>query len=115
MDTEFGKEEDGGMDNREMLQAQMMSKNVGIAAILTFFFGGLGLLYVSIIAGLIATVIEIVIFIVGFFTVGIGWLIFIPWHIFCIILAVVMTNSHNKRLLGKIDARASSTNEITGS
>ena len=90
------------MDEKDILRTQMMSKSAAVAAILTFFFGGFGLLYVSIIVGLVASAIEIVLLLVVFFSAGLGSIIYVPWHLFCIILALVMVGSYNKRLLDRL-------------
>jgi len=66
-------------------------KSVGVALLLTFFFGPLGLLYASVLGGIIMIILSILI---GIFTLGIG-LIF-TW-IACIIWAVVAVNMSNKK------------------
>jgi len=93
------------MDNRDILEAQLMSKSVGLAALLTFFFGGFGLLYVSIINGIVGAIIELVLVAVTGITFGMGAILLVPWHIICIIVAMSMANAHNKRLLNKLAAK----------
>lgn len=92
------------MDNRDLLEAQLMSKSTGIAAVLTLFFGGFGLLYLSIINGLIGAVIECVLFIAVFLTGGFGLILYVPWRIVCVIVGISMAGAHNRRLLRKIGA-----------
>ena len=70
-------------------------KNVGIAILLSFIFGPLGMFY-STIAG--AVVMLIVSLIVGIVTLGIGFLI--TWPV-CIIWAAVAANNYNKSLKGQ--------------
>ena len=90
------------MDQRDFLEAQLMSKNVGLAAILTLVFGGFGLFYVSILNGIVGSVIECVLLVVVVFTAGFGMILYIPWHIICVIVGISMANSHNKRLLRRL-------------
>ncbi len=101
------------MESKDILRVQMMSKNVGIAAILALFFGGLGLLYVTIIGGVIGALVEIVLFILVIFTGGLGLIVYIPWHLVCAIIAIVMANAHNKRLLNKLDDADRPAEQIT--
>lgn len=90
------------MDQKALLEAQMMSKSGGIAAILGLFFGGFGLFYVSILNGLVGTIIQFVVIFVVIFTGGLGIVIAIPWHIVCALVGMSMANAHNKRLLKKL-------------
>lgn len=69
------------------------SKSVGIAFLLSFLFGPLGLFYSSVAGGIIMLILGVA---VGIITLGFG-LIFI-W-IACIIWAVIAANSANKKLL----------------
>lgn len=89
-------------DAKIIAAAQMMSKNAGIGVFLALFFGGVGLLYASIFWGLIGVVVEIVIWIITFFTFGFGIILLIPWHIFTAIIAMVCINNHNKRVLASL-------------
>ncbi len=93
---------DTGFNQRAMLQAQLMGKSTGIAAILAFFFGGFGLIYASIPLGIVCSIIEVILFIISVITLGIGTVVYIPWHLFCAILALVLVGRHNKRLLESI-------------
>jgi hypothetical protein len=70
----------------------MPTKSVGVALLLAFFFGPLGMLYSTIVGGLIMLVITPVI---GIFTLGLGLLI---THPICVIWAAVAANMHNDRL-----------------
>jgi hypothetical protein len=67
-------------------------KSAGIAFLLTFFFGPLGLLYASVAGGIIMIILSLVI---GIFTLGIGliigWVISIVW-------AMVAVNMYNKKM-----------------
>ena len=83
-------------DSKKFARAMIQSKSVGLAFILTFLLGPLGLLYVSILWGLVLTVLAVVI---GVVTFGVGtgviWLISIIW-------AVVAVKKRNERLLANI-------------
>ncbi|MCD8351352.1 MAG: hypothetical protein LUC93_12160 [Planctomycetaceae bacterium] len=88
-----------GFNQRAMMQAQLMGKSTGLAAILALVFGGVGLLYASIPVGIVCTIIEVILFITAIVTLGIGMIFYIPWHMFCVILALVLVSRHNKRLI----------------
>ena len=89
-------------DAKILATANLMSKNVGLGVFLTLFFGGFGLLYANILWGVIGVVVEIVLVIVAIFTLGIGLLLLIPWHIFTVIVAMTCIKNHNKRLLATL-------------
>jgi hypothetical protein len=67
-------------------------KSVGVALLLAFFFGPLGLLYASVIGGIVMLCLGLVI---GIVTFGFG-LIFV-W-IASVIWAVVAVNMYNKKV-----------------
>jgi len=67
-------------------------KSVGVAFLLTFLFGPLGLLYASVVGGIVMFILGILIAIVTF---GFG-LVFV-W-IGCIIWAIIAVNNANKRM-----------------
>lgn len=67
-------------------------KSAGVAFLLTFLFGPLGMLYSTIMGGIFMFVVSVVI---GFVTMGVGF--FITWPI-CIIWGIAAVNSHNRRL-----------------
>jgi hypothetical protein len=67
-------------------------KSVGVAVILTFFFGPLGMFYSTVMGGAIMLVVSIV---VGLFTLGFG--LFIT-HPICIIWGAVAANTYNQNL-----------------
>lgn len=90
------------IDTKSILHVQLMSKSTGVAALLALLFGGFGLLYASIPVGIVCSIIEIVFLLVVFFTAGVGLLLYIPWHILCVIIAIVLVGGHNKRLLNKL-------------
>ncbi len=71
----------------------VQGKSAGISFLLTFLFGPLGMLYSTIVGGIIMFFVSLV---VGFVTLGVG-LIF-TWPI-CVIWGIVAVNSHNKQLV----------------
>ena len=68
-------------------------KSVGIAIILTFLFGPLGMFYSTITGAIVMMVISAV---VGVLTVGFGLLL--TWPV-CIIWGAIAASSHNKKLM----------------
>lgn len=68
-------------------------KSVGVSIILTFFFGPLGLLYSSVVGGLVMLAVSVV---VGVLTLGIGLIV---THPICIIWGAVAASNYNKQLL----------------
>jgi TM2 domain-containing membrane protein YozV len=81
------------MSNVAQATLLMNQKSTGVALLLTFFFGPLGLFYSSVMGGVIMLLVGGIIIV---FTVGIGSIL--VWPI-CMIWAVMATSSHNKRLL----------------
>ena len=84
-------------NNMEKPQPQIIiaqaPKNMGVALILTFLFGPLGLFYSTVKGGIIMVVLALLI---GIFTLGLGLpLVWIP----CVIWAYIATNKYNKELL----------------
>jgi hypothetical protein len=66
-------------------------RSVGAALVLTFFFGPLGLLYVSVLGGLLMTVVWIV---VAIFTLGVGLIVL--WPITMVWAAISASNKHSR-------------------
>jgi hypothetical protein len=67
-------------------------KSVGLALVLTFLFGPLGMLYSTILGAVIMLVIT---GLVGLFTFGLG--LFITWPI-CIIWGAMAASNSNKKI-----------------
>ena len=76
------------------------SKNLGLAIILTILFGGLGLLYASVVGGIIIGSLEIIAFFFALLTFGLGGVLFIPIHFTAVIWAVIAVTRHNRRIVG---------------
>lgn len=70
------------------------TKNVGIAILLSFLFGPLGMFYSTIVGGAVMLLAS---FLIGMFTFGFGLLI--TWPI-CIIWGAIAAKNYNDRLFG---------------
>jgi|BioPla2DNA2_1021312.scaffolds.fasta_scaffold27576_3 hypothetical protein len=68
-------------------------KSMGIALLLTFFFGSIGMLYATITGAIIMIIIELI---VGIFTLGFGLLI---THPICMVWSAIAVSNYNKKLL----------------
>lgn len=69
----------------------IQTKSVGVAILLTFFFGPLGMLYSTVSGALIMIVVSVVL---GFFTLGFS--LFLTWPI-SIAWGAMAASSHNQR------------------
>ncbi|MBK6264127.1 hypothetical protein JKA74_03680 [Marivirga sp. S37H4] len=81
------------MENQEQKIVVVKQKSMGLTIILSFLFGPLGMLYSTIIGGVVMFVISVL---VGIFTLGLG--LIITWPI-GVIWAALATNNHNKRIM----------------
>jgi len=75
------------------------SKSMAAGMIITWFFGGLGVFYVSILGGLLLGGLELVAWIITFATFGIGVFLLIPVHIVALIWTYLGVKKHNNNLL----------------
>lgn len=82
-----------------MLAASMQQKNLAIGLLLTFFFGGLGTLYASVGWGIFFIILEFLLWVAAFFTLGLILPVIFVFHIICLIFAAVSISNHNKRLI----------------
>lgn len=78
---------------QKVVVVQTAGKSMAVAIILAILFGPLGMLYSTVMGGVIMIVISLL---AGIFTLGFG--LFITWPI-CVIWSAVATNSHNKKVL----------------
>jgi len=85
--------------DKEAAAIMIQAKSTGVAVLLTMLFGGVGLLYGSIIGGIIMTVIEVCLWILAVITLGLGLVLLLPFHLVCVIWAIVAVGNHNKRLI----------------
>lgn len=72
------------------------TKSVGVALLLSFFFGPLGMVYSTIVGGLIMFILCLI---VAAVTLGFG--LFLMWPI-CMIWAAVAAAGYNKRLMASV-------------
>lgn len=72
------------------------TRSVGVALLLTFFFGPLGMLYSTVSGALVMIVVSVVL---AFFTLGLSF--FLTWPI-CMIWGAVAASSHNQKLLAGV-------------
>lgn len=86
-------------DNLAIAKIQLQSKSMGLGIVLTLLFGGFGMFYVSILSGIICSIIELVLLFISFLTFGLGVILIVPFHIVLLIYTVVAINIHNKKLL----------------
>ena len=82
------------------------TKSVGLSVVLTFLFGGFGLLYATIGGGVLMLVLETVAWIVTFLTLGLGFVFVFIVHIASLVWAIVAINTHNKKLISQVGLAA---------
>ena len=84
------------MENQQSKNPQIIivknQKSMGITILLTILFGPLGMLYSTILGGVIMIFVSVII---AMFTLGFGLLI--TWPV-CVIWGAVATNKYNKNL-----------------
>ena len=81
------------MDDQNKRIVVETKKNMGIAMILTFLFGPLGMLYSTVKGGIIMMVISVV---VALLTVGVG--LFVTWPV-CLVWTYIAVNKYNENLM----------------
>jgi hypothetical protein len=69
----------------------MKDRSVGAALVLTFFFGPLGLLYVSVLGAILLTILAII---VAVLTLGLGLVLI--WPVSMIWAALAASNQHSR-------------------
>lgn len=79
--------------NQNTIVVIQKEKNVGLALLLTFLLGPLGMLYSTISGAIIMSIVSIL---VGIFTLGFG-LLFI-WPI-CMVWSAIAASSYNKSII----------------
>lgn len=90
------------------LQSQQKSTAVGV--LLTLFFGGFGMFYVSMKAGIICSILEIILWILVF--VFIGAILLPIFHIIVIVLAITSINQYNQNIIIKAMAAEGGQNSL---
>lgn len=94
----------GGMsDQMKIARVQMQSKSMVLGLVLTFFLGGFGIFYVSIIGGVICAILELALWVVVFMSMGL--LSFLAWvfHLIMMLYVAVAISSHNKKLINLLN------------
>jgi hypothetical protein len=79
------------------------SKSMAVGLIITWFFGGLGVFYVSMIGGLVLGGLEVVGWIIAFMTLGIGAILLIPVHFVALIWTYLGVKKHNAKLISGLN------------
>ena len=74
-------------------------KSVGVAFLLTFFFGPFGLFYATITGGVVMLGIEFLLFILGFLTLGAAWFLFFFTWVACIVWGCVAASATNTQVI----------------
>lgn len=78
------------------------SKSMAVGMIITWFFGGLGVFYVSLLGGIVLGGLEFVLWIVTFMTLGVGVVLLIPLHIVALAWTYMGVKKHNTKLLASL-------------
>ena len=78
---------------QKIVVVQAAGKSMAVAIILAILFGSLGMMYATVMGGVVMLVISLL---AAIFTLGVG--LFIMWPI-GVIRAAVATNTHNKKAL----------------
>lgn len=81
------------MSNETKTVVVMPTKSVGVALLLTFFLGPLGMFYSTTVGAIVMLIISLI---VGILTFGIGLLLTQP---ICMIWGAVAASQHNRELL----------------
>lgn len=92
----MSEQNDNSQDAKNIAVAAMMSKNMTVGVLLAIFFGPLGLLYSSILGGIIMIVLSLL---VAFLTMGFGLIV---TQIICVIWAVIAIKKHNTNLIANM-------------
>ncbi|MEV0669441.1 hypothetical protein [Mycobacterium sp. NPDC050441] len=75
------------------------AKNPGLAALLAALFGCLGMLYATVPGAFIIFGINVLLFLVGLFTLGMTWFLWLFTWIGGVVWAYMAADAHNKKLL----------------
>lgn len=85
--------------DRETAIILTQSKSMAVGLIITWFFGGLGVFYVSMIGGLVLGGLELIAWIIAFMTLGFGTILLIPLHLVALIWTYMGVKKHNAKLI----------------
>jgi predicted membrane-bound spermidine synthase len=85
----------GGTDTSDLIRAQIalsQKKSMAAGLLLTFFFGPLGMLYATVLGGIIMIVVSIV---VAIFTLGFGLIV---TQLICLVWAALAIKAQNQKI-----------------
>jgi hypothetical protein len=88
--------------DRATAAVMVQSKSVGLAFVLSLFFGGLGLFYASVQGGIIITGLQILSIVITFFTFGVGIVLFPLLHFVAVVWSIIASQNHNKALIARL-------------
>ncbi|MGF7046496.1 putative membrane protein [Paenibacillus sp. DS2015] len=89
--------------NQPSVIIAVSQKSVGVALLLTFIFGPLGLFYSSIAGGIIMLCVNAFVLLISILTAGFGGVLFFLTQLICIIWGVTAAQKYNKRIMsGKV-------------
>ena len=87
---------------RRIAMVQMQSKSMFLGLVLTFVFGGFGVFYASILGGIICSILQLIIIVIVFLTMGVGTIIALPFQLIFLIITAICISRHNKKLLDSL-------------
>ena len=79
-----------------LVMAPIAPKSVGVAFLLTFFFGSFGMFYSTITGGIVMSCINLLLFVLGLLTFGLAWFGFYLTYPICMIWAAMAASEANK-------------------
>lgn len=95
----YGQQPYGQQPYGQPMYPMVQMKNAGIAAILAFLIAGLGHIYLGLITkGIVFMILMVVLWIVGIFTFGIGFIVYIIFWLWQIYDAYNKANQYNAAL-----------------
>lgn len=89
------------MDKDEMEALFPRLKSPGRALLYALLFGGIGLFHLSPVAGVFLLIVDVLIYILAFFSGGFGLILLIPWRLVAVLYAMTAVARHNRRILGE--------------
>lgn len=77
--------------------ASQPAKSIVLSIVLAFLFGPLGMLYATIVGGLVMLSVYLMLVLITFVTFGIGWFLFLLAWPTCVLWAALAAHNHNQR------------------
>ena len=84
------------------------SKSIGVGLLITWLFGGFGVFYVSVLGGVVMGILELILWVLSFFTMGLALILLAPVHILSMIWVYMGVKNHNKRLIAGLGSSPAS-------